>query len=198
MTDRRGIFDSVIDDRGSTKIYAYAWIGLFFLLASCQWQTDSRSHREAAMYNVQLGLAYLAQGNRPLAKRKLLRALEQAPNVGRVNLAMGYFLEKSGDIQAAERYYHRALVISPHCGEILHHYGSFLCRSKKYAEADRYFNEAAQDLQYEYTASVYESAGMCALKSLNRSLAKMYFVKALAHDPHLERSVRALKVIQRG
>ena len=36
---------------------------------------------QAAKYNVQLGTAYLQQGNYPLAKEKLERALKQNPKV---------------------------------------------------------------------------------------------------------------------
>ncbi len=144
------------------------------------------------MYNTQLGLAYLAQGQRPLAKRKLLRALKQAPKSARVHASMAYFFEKSGDILAAERYYQKALRMGPRRGDILHHYGLFLCRQGRFQEADHFFQQATMDLQYVQTALAFESAGMCALKAQHPQEAKRYFLRAIAHDPHLERSVRAL------
>ena len=63
----------------------------------------------AAMYNTELGIAYLKQGNRPRAKQKLLTALRLAPKSPEANAAMGYFLEKTGSLGEARKFYQKAL-----------------------------------------------------------------------------------------
>lgn len=68
---------------------------------------SSKKHdlSKAALYNVQLGLGYLKQGDRPRAKNKLLVALEQEPKSPDVNSALAYYFEQTKDLEEAEKYY---------------------------------------------------------------------------------------------
>src|SRR5690242_7983555 len=84
--------------------------------------------RKAASYNVQLGLGYLKQGDRPRAKKKLLTALEQEPTSADVNSAMAYYFEQTGEQNQAEKYYLKAITLSGNKGAQLNNYGAFLCR----------------------------------------------------------------------
>lgn len=152
-----------------------------------------KKHRsDAAGYNVQLGLGYLKQGNIPRSKRKLLLALEQAPNSPEVNAAMGYFMEKTGDLDNAKTYYKKALASAPGRGTQLNNYGAFLCRQGNYAEAEQYFLKAVNDIQYEHTAGAYENAGLCAMAIPDDKKAEQFFIKALAQDPSSEQSLLEL------
>ena len=67
---------------------------------------------KAASFNVQLGLGYLKQGDRPRAKKKLLTALEQEPNSPDINAAMAYYLEQTNELDEAKRYYLKAISLS--------------------------------------------------------------------------------------
>src|SRR3990167_2552388 len=90
-------------------------------LQSCQSHIEAKQERvnkeqrlrNAAVYNTELGLAYLRQSDRPRAKQKLLTALDLAPDSPDVNVAMGYFLEKTGDIDNAKGFYKKALTEDP-------------------------------------------------------------------------------------
>ncbi len=144
---------------------------------------------EAAMYNAQLGLAYLEQGNRPQAKHKLLSALAQDPNSVTVNTALAYYMEQTGEMHKAKLYYQKAIRVAPHSGAQLNNYGVFLCRQGSYNQAEDYFLRAAKDLHYEHTAAVYENAGLCAMAKSNDTKAILYFSKALEHDPSRQRSL---------
>lgn len=136
----------------------------------------------AASYNTQLGLAYLKQGNKPRAKKKLLTALKQAPDSPGVNAAMAYFFESTGDNQDAGRYYKKAMQLAPGSGSQYNNYGAFLCRNGQYQEADKYFNLAVKDIKYEKTAAAYENAGLCALENKQFDKAEGYFRHALDQD----------------
>lgn len=150
---------------------------------------------KAAAYNVQLGLAYLKQGNRQRAKQKLLTAIEEDPNSTSANDALAYYFESVKNLLEAENYYQRAIQLSPQSGAGLNNYGAFLCRQKQYTQANDYFLKAAKDPNYLNTGLAYENAGLCAVAAKNDDQAKQYFQMALAQDPHLEQSAYELTQI---
>lgn len=161
-------------------------------LTSCHWQPEEKTQSynpKASTYNVQLGLAYLQQGNRQRAKQKLLKALQQSPNSPEANDAMAFYLENTQDIHDAEKYYQQAIHFSPHNGASLNNYGTFLCRQKIYNKADIYFRKAIAEPTYLNTAKAYENAGLCALAASHNDRARYYFKKAKEQDPNLKLSI---------
>lgn len=143
---------------------------------------------KAAEVNVQLGLAYLKQGNVQRAKQKLLQAYGQAPSSPDVSGALAYFFEKTGNEQQAQTYYQKALSLAPGKGPQLNNYGAFLCRNGKYAAATKYFDRANQDINYVNSAGATENAGLCALAIPNIAMAKKYFMQAIEQDPRRYKS----------
>lgn len=173
---------------------------VFLLLQACQQGKagvmNDTKHLEAASYNVQLGLAYLKEGNRPLAKRKLLLALTEAPNSPDAHAAMAYFMEQTGNMAKAQWHYRNAIALAPHSGASLNNYGVFLCKKGLYKIAEDYFIKAAHDIEYEHTASAYENAGLCAMTIPDDAKAKRYFNKALKADPTQKQSLYELVNIE--
>lgn len=146
--------------------------------------TFSNPNLLAGHYNSQLGLAYLQNGDRLLAKQKLLLALQQAPNSAEVQDAMAYFLEISGDTAQAQIHYLRAIQCAPDKGAPLNNYGVFLCRSGQYDLGEQQFLAAVQDTHYLNTAEAYENAGLCAQAKPDEEKALHYFQQAIIKDPH--------------
>jgi type IV pilus assembly protein PilF len=138
---------------------------------------------KAASFNVQLGLGYLKQGDRPRAKKKLLTALEQEPKSPDANSAMAYYLEQTSESEQAKKYYLKALSLAANGGAQLNNYGAFLCRQGDFKKAEYYFLKATSDLHYVHTAGAYENAGLCALSVPDTDKARIYFTKALNQDP---------------
>lgn len=147
------------------------------------------------MYNMQLGMAYLKEGDMPRAKGKLITAVTQAPKLPDVNVAMAYFLEKTGEIQQAESWYLKAIALAPGNGAFLNNYGTFLCRTKRYKEAENYYIKAIHDPNYLYTAGAYENAGLCMEMNADYDKAEVYFLKALKQDPNRKQSLREITKI---
>ena len=147
---------------------------------------------KAASYNMQLGLGYLKQGDRPRAKKKLLTALDQAPNSPDVNAAIAYYFEQTSEIDQAKKYYLKALSFSSNSGAQLNNYGTFLCRQAEYTKAEGYFLKAVKDVQYVHTSGAYENAGLCALAIPDNEKAKRYFTQALNQDPSRRESLYEL------
>lgn len=172
---------------------------LFAMLQSCQKQSLTasgesltKSNESAATYNVQLGLAYLKEGDVARAKRKLITAIKQAPKLPDTNEAMAYFLENTGEVEQAEAYYLKAISLAPGAGATLNNYGTFLCRTKRYKAAETYFLKATRDANYLYTAGAYENAGLCMEIMADYDKAEAYFLKALRHDPYRKQSLNEL------
>lgn len=175
-----------------------------FLLQSCAQHAPAKEEqaphqtklKDASAYNTQLGLAYLEQGDRPRAKRKLLLALSQAPDSANANASMAYFLEKSGEVDRADAYYQKAIALQKTSGAQLNNYGAFLCRQARYKQAETYFLMAVKDTTYEHTGGAYENAGLCAMAEPELSKAAHYFKKALEQDPMREQSLYELLGIE--
>lgn len=173
------------------------------LLQACQHEMlnteqsiRSQKQKDAAIYNTQLGIAYLKQGDRPRAKRKLLSALNLAPHSADVNAAMAYYLEKTGDLKEARIFYKKALSLAANSGTQLNNYGTFLCRLGKYKQAEGYFLNAVKDVHYINSAGAYENAGLCLAAIPDYSRARTYFTKALKHDPQRKQSLYELVKIE--
>ncbi len=66
---------------GSLLLRGALLVGAALALAACGGgQKAVKKEKDAATYNTQLGIAYLRQGEIPLAKEKLDRALKENPN----------------------------------------------------------------------------------------------------------------------
>lgn len=180
-------------------IFSILCINILFLLTACSTTsapmrdeeadvtvgaTTSQSNATAANYNVQLGVGYLQQGDVQRAKRKLLTAMDQAPDSPQTQDAMGYFMETTGEQQSAEKFYQKAIALNPQAGSVHNNYGSYLCRLKRYKEADQQFQLAVQDVNYLNTATAYENAGLCAMQMPDYNKAAGYLQKAVLQDPH--------------
>ncbi len=138
---------------------------------------------------MRLGLAYLSQGDMPLAKSKLLRALTQNPDDASVNSAIAYFFEKTEDNDLADKYYQRAVRLSDYNGSQLNNYAIFLCRLGQYQKANRYFMLAINDVHYADTAKAFENAGFCSLAAGYENRAIDYFKQAISKDQRLKKSL---------
>ncbi|MDR3476510.1 MAG: type IV pilus biogenesis/stability protein PilW [Gammaproteobacteria bacterium] len=163
-------------------------LGVICSIAACSTTKSASASAEdkkiaTAKINTQLGMAYLEQHNIQRAKRKLLMALDEAPNIPDTWYSMGYFLEITGDKEQAKTYYLRSVSLAPQRGDVQNNYGTFLCRNGQYKASIEHFQLAANDINYIDTASAYENAGLCALKIPDKKLALMYFNKSLQQDP---------------
>ena len=145
---------------------------------------DAVDFKKAALLNVEMGEAYLAQGQVTRAKQKFLHALELKPKLPEAHTSIGYFYETVGDLVEAEQHYREAISLGDRKGRFYNNYGTFLCRQQRFKEADKAFNNAIKDKQYTNTAEVYENAGVCALKQPDIDRASKYFETAIKRDPN--------------
>lgn len=121
----------------------------------------------AAAYNLQLGVAYLQQGNLPLAKEKLDRAMQQNPRDATIHGALALLNERLGNVAEADRYYRAALRLAPRNPDLTNNYAVFLCRTDRVEEGVRRFTEAARNPLYRTPWRAHVNAGVC-LRSVKR------------------------------
>ncbi|MFN7097259.1 MAG: type IV pilus biogenesis/stability protein PilW, partial [Gammaproteobacteria bacterium] len=157
---------------------------------------DADSHNpQAAVYNVQLGIGYLREGNITRAKTKLLLAQSQDPTSPDVWDALAFFYESTGNDTLADRYYLKAISLDSKRGSSLNNYGVYLCKKGQYRQSLTYFSQAVADPAYVNVASTYENAGLCAEEIPDMATAQKFFILALDNNPVLSTSTLELAEI---
>ena len=139
--------------------------------------------KQAAQYNVQLGINYLQKGNLPQASAKLEKALEQDPSSAQAHNAYAILQERLGQLDLAGQHYKRAVRLDPEYSEAHNNYGRFLCSQGDLSAADREFMRAVENPLYSNPEGAYTNAGVCALRMPDVVKAEDYFRKALAKNP---------------
>jgi type IV pilus assembly protein PilF len=147
-------------------------------------QQKEKKRSDAAQFNVQLGIAYLHQGNIQLAKEKLDRAMKEGPQDPAVHSAMALLYDQMNKPAQADEEFRTALRLSPRDPDIVNNYAVYLCRTGRTDEGVKYFMDAAHNALYSTPAAAYTNAGVC-LRSANRyEQAVEQFQKALAVRPN--------------
>ena len=143
-------------------------IAAALLLAGCASSPQSPAKSDeptrsetAAQYNLQLGIAYLQQGNLPLAKEKLERAQQQDSRNPTLHGALALLNEKLGKLREADGYYRSALRLAPRNPDLTNNYAVFLCRTGQVDEGLKRFTDAARNPLYGTPWRAYANAGVC-------------------------------------
>lgn len=154
------------------------------LLTACVSNGGSAADdKTAAEANMQLGVAYLRQGNLPVAKDKLERALQQNPRSASVHSAMALLHERLGDDAKADAEYRAALGIAANEPEVQNNYAVFLCRKGRVGEGVKRFEQAAINPLYRTPWVAYTNAGVCLRGAGSDGDAQQLFNKALQARP---------------
>src|ERR1700741_1058756 len=130
-----------------------AWMSSAWVTTSNE--TARESPQAAGQANLQLGAAYLQQGNLPIAKEKLERAETQAPRDPQVHGLLAMLYHRLGDDQKTEKEYRTALELAPNDPEQLNNYAVFLCSLGRIDEGVNRFQEAARNPLYRTPWAAY-------------------------------------------
>jgi len=154
-------------------------------LAGCS-STNNRSKKkgDASNYNMQLGMAYLNQGDLGLAKEKLDRAVVENPGDPNVHSAMAMLQDRLGHPDQADKEFKAALSLGPRNPDVLNNYAVYLCRSGRVDDGVKAFEEAAHDALYRTPEAAYTNAGVCLRGAKRDTQAAMSFRKALRVKPN--------------
>ena len=166
------------------------------LLAACATPQHPNKIRDAAAYNVQLGIAYLHQGDIALAKDKLDRALAEAPNSADVHSARAMLFEHMHNADQADAEFRTSLRLAPHDPDVVNNYAVYLCQNGRTEEGVRRFEEAAHNALYRTPEAAYTNAGVCLRASKRDEEARADFGRALAVRPNFAEAVYQLTELQ--
>ena len=133
--------------------------------SGCVTTTDSRFAREADRQKavtdyVQLGSAYIGQGNFDRARHHLDRALEIDPNNAPALAAKGLIYTNQNEPELAEINFKRAIAVDGKNTRAKVYYGAFLYGQGRMEEARDQFSVASADTDYRDRGSVFFNLGM--------------------------------------
>ncbi len=167
------------------------------VLAACASNTQkpNRQH-EAAADNVQLGIAYMNQGDLQLAKTKLDRALTEDPGNPDVHSARGMLFARMGDHAKADEEFRTALREAPRNPEVQNNYAVYLCANGRTDEGVKRFLEAAHNALYRTPQDAYVNAGVCLREAKRYDEAAANFNQALALRPNYAEAAFQLATLE--
>src|SRR5215510_4151653 len=138
----------------------------------------------AAKYNIQLGTAYLQQGNYALAKEKLERALKQNPKDPDVHTSLGLLYDRTGDIKGADKHFKEALRLAPDKPDLSNNYAVYLCKNGRTDEGVDRFTAVANNKYYRTPEVALTNAGVCLRSAKRLDEAEKKFAGAIRARPN--------------
>jgi type IV pilus assembly protein PilF len=184
------------------RLAALLLVGVAVLaLAACASTTNkAKMKSDASNYNMQLGMAYLNQGDLGLAKEKLDRAVAENPGDPNVHSAMAMLQDRLGHSDLADKEFKAALNLGPRNPDVLNNYAVYLCRTGRTDEGVKSFEEAAHNALYRTPEAAYTNAGVCLRGAKRDTQAAMSFQRALQIKPNFAEAAYQLADLdfQRG
>jgi type IV pilus assembly protein PilF len=138
----------------------------------------------AAKTNIQLGVAYLQQGNYPLAKEKLERSLKQNPKDPDVHTTLGLLYDRVGESKLADKHFREALRLAPDKPDISNNYAIYLCKNGRVDDAVERFAAVASSKYYRTPEVALTNAGVCLKEAKRLDEAQQRFVGAIKARPN--------------
>lgn len=178
---------------------SWAALGAVLLLAGCVSSGGGGSSdtiKEAARANVQLGIAYIQQGDLALAKEKLERAQKQAPRSAEVHTALAYLYQRLDRPQQAEAEFEQAMRLAPNSSDIRNNYAVYLCGNGKVDKALQQFDAAAKDRLYSTPWAALTNAAVCLRSAKRAPEAVPYLEQAVTARPDYAAAVFELADLQ--
>lgn len=153
------------------------------VLAGCANPGAVRRQHRAAVFNTELGIAYLQRGELAVAKRKLDLALKENPEDPSVHSARALLFDRLGEPHKADREFREALSLAPRNPDFQNNYAVYLCGAGRTEEGVKYFLEAARNPLYLTPQAAYANAGVCLRSARKYDEAARMFRAALAVSP---------------
>ena len=138
----------------------------------------------AAKYNIQLGTAYLQQGNYALAREKLERSLKQNPKDPDVHTSLGLLYDRVGDSKLADKHFREALRLAPDKPDVSNNYAIYLCKNGRIDDGVARFMAVASNRYYGTPEVALTNAGVCLRSAKRLDEAQQKFVGAIKARPN--------------
>jgi type IV pilus assembly protein PilF len=169
-------------------------------VSGCGGNAGAKPHQskpqDAAVYNTQLGIAYLNQGELALAKDKLDRAVLQDPSFPEAHSARAMLYERLGDNDKADDEFRTALRLAPNDPNVVNNYAVYLCQRGRTNDGVKRFEQAAKNALYRTPEAAYTNAGVCLRAAKRDEEARVQFIKALQVKPNFSDAVLQLSDLE--
>jgi type IV pilus assembly protein PilF len=162
---------------------------LVALLAGCVNQQKAAQQRDAAIYNTELGIAYMRRGDLAIAQTKLDRALKENPDDPDVHSARALLFARLQQPQQADDEFREALRLAPKNPDFQNNYAVYLCSVGRNDEGVQTFMQAAHNPEYLTPELAYVNAGICLRASHHDVEAYQMFVDALTIRPNFAQAL---------
>jgi type IV pilus assembly protein PilF len=149
----------------------------------------------AAKYNIQLGTAYLQQGNYPLAKEKLERSVKQNPKDPDVHTSLGLLYDRTGEVKLADKHFREALRLAPDKPDLINNYAVYLCKNGRVDEGVASFTAVAANKYYRTPEVALTNAGVCLKAAKRLDEAQQKFTGAIKARPNFTEATVQLAVL---
>jgi len=172
------------------------------LLAGCVNADGSVKRQEtdpteqAAKTNIALGVAYLKQGNYPLAKEKLERSLKQNPKDPDVHTSLALLYDRVGEPKLADKHFREALRLAPTNPDNSNNYAVYLCKNGRVEEGVERFSEVAINKYYRTPEVALTNAGVCLRDAKRIEEAQKMFTRAIKARPDYSEATVQLATLQ--
>ncbi|GIZ13663.1 type IV pilus biogenesis/stability protein PilW [Pseudomonas sp. NCCP-436] len=144
---------------------------------------------------IELGVAYIQQGDTQLAKVPLKNALEIDPASADAHAVLAMAFQMEMEPQLADQHFRKALSQRPKDARLLNNYAGFLFEQKRYQDALDTYLKAAEDNLYPERSRVFENMGLTALELGQREQAKQYFQRALRLSSNQPRALLEMAIL---
>jgi type IV pilus assembly protein PilF len=182
------------------NVLRYSLAALVLALASVApvvaQNSSKKSNQEMASINVQLGVAYLKQGNLATAQEKLERAEKQNPRDPNVHTALAVLYERLNRPKEVENHYRTATRLAPRDPNVSNNYAVWLCKNGRSDEGVKRFIEAARNPLYSTPETAYTNAGVCLRADKKLDKAAELFAMALQTRPNLAEAAYQMSELQ--
>jgi type IV pilus assembly protein PilF len=168
-------------------------------LAGCAAHRRAEKKKDdASDYNTQLGIAYLRQGDVPLAKEKLDRALKENPENPAVHSARAMLFDRMNLPKEADSEFQTALRLAPDDPDVSNNYAVYLCQIGRPDDGVRRFEAVARNALYRTPWVAYTNAGVCLRTAKRNADAIKNFKQALQLRPNFSEAAYQLADLEFG
>jgi type IV pilus assembly protein PilF len=161
------------------------FIFISVILSGCNQATTggnlqpSQSTNEAAVANLNLGIAYMKERDYEKALEKLDKARQADPGFSPTYNMLGLLYQTLGDNNQAEDHFKKGISLNPNDSSTLNNYGRFLCQTGRFEEAEEIFLRSSNNPLYDSPEIAITNAGTCAMINDRQEDAEVYFRRAL-------------------
>ncbi|MCU7892664.1 MAG: type IV pilus biogenesis/stability protein PilW [Candidatus Thiodiazotropha sp. (ex Ustalcina ferruginea)] len=132
---------------------------------------------------VEMGMAYIRDGQSAIAMQKLKKALDVDDEFSEAHNVIAILYEQLGESGLAGEHYNRAVELDERDPFIRNARGSYYCRRGMFDEAGLDFQRALSNPLYPTPWVALTNAGLCVERTGDNAKAENFFRRALTANP---------------